>query len=109
VGGACYRNCRLRGEFNCRYRSRLLASRFENCTFVGDVKIGTDRKDDKKIDRANWEIVCDGCTFVGPSPDKPIKVKVGETGRIRNAKIRNAVLSGDRKRFENCTIEESVK
>jgi len=107
VGGACYRNSRLRGSFGCRYRSRLLASRFENCTFVGDVKIGSDRKDDKKVDRANWEIVCDGCTFEGPSPDRPIEVKVAQTGRIRNAKIRNAVLSGDPKRFESCVCRPS--
>ena len=106
VGGACYRNCTLKGgEFECRYRSRLHAVRFENCRFTRDVQIGSSKKDDKKIDQADWEIVLNGAEIAGADPAKPISVTAGTTGRIRNCTIRNAVLKGEKAHFENCKME----
>ena len=106
VGGACYRNCTIKGgEFECRYRSRLHAVRFENCRFTGSVQIGSSKKDDKKIDQADWEIVLNGAEIVGADPAKPISVTAGTTGRIRNCTIRNAVLKGEKAHFENCKTE----
>ena len=106
VGGACYRNCTFKGgEFECRYRSRLHAVRFENCRFTRDVQIGSSKKDDKKIDQADWEIVLNGAEIAGADPAKPISVTAGTTGRIRNCTIRNAVLKGEKAHFENCKME----
>lgn len=69
------------------------------------MRIGSRKKDDKKIDRADWEIVVNGCAFEGQDAAHPIEVTAGLTGRIRDCMIRNAVLEGEKSRFENCKTE----
>ncbi len=80
-----FRGCTFpSADFDCTWKTRTMYSRFENCRFLNGLSLGTDETAERKD--LDWEIVLTDTELKG-TPEKPFKLKLGKTGRLRNCKV----------------------